>query len=125
MKRNLKVESALFRHWRSCKCRPTSYAIPPGSIIRVKIEVSRRDADADLKLGTIFRVGYYSKMDGLDCVWLVDSTGKYCQTWDKKSLLDSFELISRSTETDPFGRNAPQLGRIDGTQLVTMKQSLN
>jgi hypothetical protein len=104
MKRNPIVERALQRHWRWCKCRPTSYAIPPGSVVRFKIE--HPDWDTGLKLGDTFRIGYYSRIDGLDCIWLVDSTGDYCQTWDKKTLFDSFELLSRSSETDPFGRNA-------------------
>jgi hypothetical protein len=121
MKRRQSIERALFWHWR--KYRPAAYALSPGSVVRFKIE--HPGWDTGLKIGDTFRIGYYSRIDGLDCVWLVDSTGDYCQTWDQKTLLHSFELISRSTETDPFGRNSPQLGPIDGTMLATMKQSLN
>jgi hypothetical protein len=108
MKRNLTVERALFWHWR--RYRPASYAIPPGSVVRFKI--SHSDPEMHLTLGDTFRIGYYSRQDGLDCVWLVNGMGQYCQTWDQYDLLKSFDLINRSAETDPFGRNAPQLGAL-------------
>jgi hypothetical protein len=48
--------------------------IPPRSVVSVRRGIGK------LKAGQVFRVGYYSKMDGLDCIWLVDQTGSYDQT---------------------------------------------
>src|SRR5207245_6099180 len=39
--------------------------------------------------GQLYRVGYYSRQDGLDCVWLVNSHGEY--NW-----IDPIELIAGS-----------------------------
>jgi hypothetical protein len=41
------------------------------------------------EIGKLFRIGYYSKMDGLDCIGLVDARGEYCQTLDR-DFLDKF-----------------------------------
>ena len=62
--------------------------------------------------GEIWRVGYYSKQDGLDCVWLVDSAGDYTWTTDHNWLYDKFEVVSYSDETDFFGVHRPVIGRL-------------
>ena len=106
MKRNPSIER-LFR-WRflSREKVPASI-IPPRSVIRL---VKRDpDWDTDLQIGDEFRVGYYSRQDGPNCVWLVDTAGKYGQTWDQISLLDTFEIVSLSDETDIYGLHRPVL----------------
>jgi hypothetical protein len=66
--------------------------------------------DEDLTIGDTFRVGYYSRQDGSSVVWLVDDAGNYLQTWDQQSLLDYFEVIKSSEETDLYGTYRPKLG---------------
>jgi hypothetical protein len=107
MKRNFNIERELgWQCWP--RGRKPRTIIPPKSVIRlVKKEP---DWDESLKVGDTFRVGYYSKQDGPHCVWLVDATGNYDQTWDQKSLLDYFEIVSLSKETDTYGAHRPALG---------------
>ena len=50
-----------------------------------------------------FRIGYYSRLDGLNCVWLVNEPGEYQQATDQASIREDFELLSRSDETDLYG----------------------
>jgi hypothetical protein len=58
--------------------------------------------------GRVFRVGYYSKMDGLDCIWLVDETGHYEQTIDHECLNKFFEVQSLGKERSLYGRGPSQ-----------------
>jgi len=81
--------------------------IPPRSIVR--LVRGEPDRDAGLRVGNTFRIGYYSRQDGLDCVWLVNAQGIYEQTWDQTTLLDNFEVIHLSDETDLFGIDRPVL----------------
>jgi len=80
--------------------------IPPRSVVRL----ARREPDWDgyLQIGDTFRIGYYNPKDGLDCVWLVNAKGEYEQTWDQ-TLLEHFEIIELSDETDFFGVDRPVL----------------
>jgi len=112
MKPNFSIERTLalkeFRWGRDYK--NLKDIIPPRSVIRlIKREF---DWDTDLQVGDTFRIGYYSRQDGPNCVWLVDSAGKYSQTWDQTSLLDNFEVVERSDETDIFGHTRPQIEAI-------------
>ena len=107
MRRNHNVERTLGWHlWRSMP-RP-KYIVPPKSVIRL----TKKDADMDedLAIGDTFRVGYYSRQDGPNVVWLVDDGGDYLQTWDQQSLLDYFEILEPSDETDTYGTYRPKLG---------------
>ncbi len=60
-------------------------------------------------VGRRFRVGYYSWMDGLDCIWLVNEEGQYEQTIDHDSLQKHFEVEEVSKERSLYGRNRPKL----------------
>lgn len=51
----------------------------------------------------MFRIGYYSEQDGLDCLWLVNERGEYEQTADRDYLLMYFEPLRISRETDLYG----------------------
>ena len=79
--------------------------IPPCSVISVRRDVGRPWTS---KAGRVFRVGYYSKMDGLDCIWLVDETGNYDQTIDHECLNKFFEIRSIAKERSLYGRGRPQ-----------------
>ena len=61
------------------------------------------------QFGRIFRVGYYSRMDGLDCIWLVDENGKYCQTIDHDYLNGFYDVVSIAKERSFYGRGRPKL----------------
>ena len=82
--------------------------IPPLSILRIdKLWPHARKQGHEK--GDIWRVGYYSKQDGLDVVWLVDEEGSYEWTTDHKWLYQKFEVISFSDETDFYGSDRPPL----------------
>jgi hypothetical protein len=80
--------------------------IPPLSIVKVISD----DPDWRDQKGTIFRVGYYRKNDGLDCVWLVDDAGDYDQTADQESIRRHFTVLELSEDDDLFGVNRPIIG---------------
>jgi len=62
------------------------------------------------QIGRIFRVGYYSKQDGIDCIWLVNEKGEYEQTTCREYLLKYFEPVEISHETDFFKNPAAPFG---------------
>jgi hypothetical protein len=77
---------------------------PPCSVISVRRRTRSPWAD---EVGRIFRVGYYSRMDGLDCIWLVDEKGEYDQTIDHEYLNKFFDIQSVSAERSLYGRGRP------------------
>jgi hypothetical protein len=97
----------LFR-WRflSHEKMPKSI-IPPRSVIR--LIRANADWDSGLNVGEEFRIGYYSRQDGPNCVWLVNRKADYFGTWDQESLLDYFEIVTSSDETDIYGLHRPVL----------------
>lgn len=82
--------------------------IPPLSVVQL---VSEKPEWLD-QIGFTFRVGYYRLKDGLDCVWLVDRTGTYCQTTDQQSIRNDFAIVSLSQEDDLYGVNREPLAPI-------------
>ncbi|MGA2443183.1 MAG: hypothetical protein ABSH08_19695 [Tepidisphaeraceae bacterium] len=84
--------------------------IPPKALVRL----SRYDEATPgwrKQIGREFRVGYYSPQDGLECIWLVNDSGDYEQTTDRRRLLMYFDLLRLSHETDFFGEKRAPLGR--------------
>jgi hypothetical protein len=79
--------------------------VPPCSVISVRRKARSPWAN---EIGRRFRVGYYSKMDGLDCIWLVDENGKYDQTIDHESLNKFFDIQSIAKQRSLYGRGRPQ-----------------
>jgi hypothetical protein len=90
---------------RPRKKYPFRTPIPPCSIVRVKASPSRRWRK---NIGQRFRIGYYSWVDGLDCIWLVNEHGKYEQTIDHDFLQKYFEIVSVSKERSLYGKGRPQ-----------------
>jgi hypothetical protein len=90
------------------KAKPSSI-IPPLSVVKI-IKVTRRQPGWKDRMGKVYRVGYYSKQDGLDCVWLVDDDGKYRETVDQEMIGTHFEILKLSDETDLFGNERPIIG---------------
>ncbi len=94
---------------RPRKKYPFRTPIPPLSIVRAKGSPTRGWRD---NIGRTFRIGYYSWMDGLDCIWLVNDEGKYEQTIDHEFLQKYFEIESISRERSLYGRSRPRIGRL-------------
>ena len=78
--------------------------IPPCSVVRVKASPTPTWRQ---NIGRRFRIGYYSKADGLDCIWLVNEKGEYEQTIDHEFLLKFFEIETVSKERSLHGKGRP------------------
>jgi hypothetical protein len=76
--------------------------IPPRSVVALK-KLWPHARKCGHQIGEKRRIGYYSRQDGLDCVWLVDDKGDYNWTTDHKWLYEHFEVLKFSEETDLFG----------------------
>lgn len=85
--------------------------IPPRSVVRL-------NAAWGSDQGRVFRIGYYSRMDGLNCVWLVNEAGTYEQTTNQRSIREDFTVVERSEETDHYGANREPLEAL-GTESST------
>ena len=83
--------------------------IPPLSVVKV----TSLGPDWADQLGRVFRIGYYSRNDGLDCVWLVNDSGDYEQTTDQQMIRDHFTVLSLSDEADMFGDGREVIGSLD------------
>ncbi len=89
---------------------PFRRPIPPRSIVKLKSSPSKVWRK---NIRRHFRVGYYSRKDGLDCIWLVDEKRKYEHTIDHDFLHKYFEIETVSKERSLYGRNRPQFNAID------------
>ena len=85
--------------------------IPPESVVQL---AGYPPASRSWKknLGAIFRVGYYSRTDGPDCIWLVNEDGEYQETLDHDYLARYFDVIQTSDETSLYGAKRPRIGAI-------------
>jgi hypothetical protein len=83
--------------------------IPPRSRVRL-IRADRATRDWQTEIGRQFRVGYYRRQDGLDCIWLVNEKGEYEQTTDREGLLRYFAIERLTDERDYYGVHKRQLG---------------
>ena len=82
--------------------------IPPLSVVRL-VRAGRHTPQWKNQIGREFRIGYYSRKDGTNCVWLVNDAGEYEQTVDQSALLQHFEIVERSKERAIFGLNRPPI----------------
>jgi hypothetical protein len=94
---------------RPKKKYPFPTPIPPSTIVRVKDSHAKKWKGNGNKR---FRVGYYSKQDGLDCIWLVNDDGEYQETVDHEFLYEFFEIEVLSKERGLYGKNRPRFGPI-------------
>jgi hypothetical protein len=83
--------------------------IPPKSIVKLVRFDAKTPAWAD-DINKIYRVGYYSKQDGLDVIWLVNDSGEYEQTTNQASLANYFTVLEVADEDDYFGDSREPLG---------------
>ena len=82
--------------------------IPPGT----KVRLARADSDTPNWqdcVGSIFTIGYYCPDCGLATIWLVNAAGEYEQTVDRSGLVEYFDILAVSDETDYFGAERPSL----------------
>jgi hypothetical protein len=85
--------------------------IPPRSRLRL-VKADRHTPLWRKDGGRRLRVGYYSRKDGLDCIWLVHEDGEYEQTVDRNSLLEYFEVERLSHERNFFGVGKRQIAKL-------------
>lgn len=98
--------------------------IPPRSVFRL-VRSDSNTPDWKKDVGREFRVGYYSKQDGLDVIWLVNEDGKYEQTTDRQFLLKYFEPVEISDESDLYGSAKPQLRRLRRASMSRQRAKVN
>lgn len=89
----------------------TQKPIPPKSVVRLVACPNGKNVWKK-SLGAIFRVGYYSRRDGMDCIWLVNESGEYQETVDHDYLSKYFDVIQVSDEKNLYGVNRPQIGPV-------------
>ena len=82
--------------------------IPPRTRVRL-VRADRATPGWKNEIGRRFRIGYYSRQDGLDCIWLVNEKARYEQTTNRDFLLRYFEIERLSDESDYFGAGKPKL----------------
>lgn len=67
--------------------------IPPGSEIRL-IKLWPHARKQGHENGEVWKIGLYSKQDGLDVIWLVNGNDEYKWTIDHEFLKKHFEVIA-------------------------------
>jgi hypothetical protein len=85
--------------------------IAPQSVVQLA-GADRRTPGWQKDVGRIFRVGYYSRNDGPDCIWLVNDEGKYEQTTDHEFLYLYFDVIHFAKDTNWYGSRRPRISQI-------------
>lgn len=83
--------------------------VPPRTVVILTSVDAKSTPDWNEDRGRIFRVGYYNRSDGLECIWLVNDKGEYEQTTDRAALLKHFVILKLSNESDLHGDHCPPL----------------
>jgi hypothetical protein len=83
--------------------------IPPRSRVRVA-RADQTTPEWQKEVGRQFRVGYYSRQDGLNCIWLVNEKGEYEQSTDRDGLLQYFCIEKLTDEREYYGAHKRRLG---------------
>ena len=96
------------------KTRPMKRPLPPNSVVKL-VRLWPHARKRGYELGQTWRVGYYSRQDGLDVVWLVDATGDYRQTADHDWIERHFQVVRISAEKSTFGHNRSRLPALRAT----------
>jgi len=64
------------------------------------------------EVGQLWRVGYYSRRDGVQTIWLVNARGEYVWTIDEPLLRKHFEIVEAASERSIYGRGRSRLGPV-------------
>jgi hypothetical protein len=91
--------------------------VPPRSVFRL-VRSDRKTPSWKADIGRLYRIGYYSRQDGLDIIWLVNEKGKYEQTAEREHLLKYFEVVKISDETNLYGVKKRRLGPVRSKSKV-------
>jgi len=91
--------------------KPIPKVIPPRSTVRL-VRFDKKTAAWRKDVGRQFRVGYYGRKDGPNCIWLVNESGRYEQTTDREFLIKYFDIERLSKEKNYYGRGKRKLGKI-------------
>jgi hypothetical protein len=81
---------------------------PPRSIVKIR-RLWPHARSKGHEIGEVWRIGYYSPQDGLDCIWLVDRLGEYRMTADHEWITKHFDVVTISDEDDFFGVNRSEI----------------
>jgi hypothetical protein len=95
--------------------------IPPNSRVRL-LRADRLTPAWQNEINRQFRIGYYNRKDGLDCIWLVNEHGDYEQSTDHRFLMKYFEVDHLSKEKNLYGRGK---GRLRKIHVPTALERLN
>ena len=80
-----------------------------GEVIKPLSVVAAKESSIE-RFGTEhYRIGYYGRQDGLNCVRLVNSKGEYEHWLDQRFVRENFTIVSESGETDIYGDDRPVL----------------
>ncbi len=60
-----------------------------------------------------YRIGYYSRIDGLNCVWMVNRRGEYEQTIDQDTVKANFAIVTVSDEAELYADRRGQLPSLE------------
>lgn len=90
--------------------RNQTFPIPPKSELEL-VKLWPHAREYGHKVGEHWRVGYYSRQDGLEVIWLVNDAGEYVWTIDRAFLAKKFRITRLSEETDYFGEERARLPR--------------
>ena len=99
-------------------------AVPlrPGTMLRLKRlwpNARKQGKEKD----QVYRVGYYSRKDGLNRIWLVDAQGGYNWTADHEFVLRHFDILRLSKERSLYGRNRPAFGPLTDVPAAAPKSN--
>lgn len=85
--------------------------LPPKTLLRL-IKLWPHARKQGREIGQLYRVGYYSRRDGLGIVWLVDAEGRYNWTAELPFIHQYFEIVGKSNERSWYGSKRPLLGKL-------------
>jgi len=85
--------------------------VPPRSRVHL-VRADNQTPSWKKDIGRQFRVGYYSRKNGLDCIWLVNEGEAYEQTADRGSLQKYFDVEHLSQEKNFYGLAKRRLQKI-------------
>ena len=86
--------------------------LPPRTVLRL-LRLWPHARKQGCEIGQIWRVGYYSRQDGDDTVWLVDQNGKYSWTANHDFISRHFEIVEISNEKSLYGAARETIGPLD------------
>ncbi|HVX84020.1 MAG TPA: hypothetical protein VH253_04315 [Phycisphaerae bacterium] len=88
--------------------------IPPRTLVVLRGGGAGLSPAHRREIGREFRAGYYSRNDGLDCIWLVNERGEYEQTVDREYLVKHFPIVKWGRPRGLYGEGERRLPALRG-----------